>query len=145
MIFLKPANIWIRGIPIPLSSGAGIKSPKPFRRQQNHDSFAFDPVSTCSWKVVQNPRTYRLGSHNFPYDSCVDKYRHTYNQSANCCRIHFPATSMSAVVSCSATAKLTPKVSLRNPRTRLLWTPSPCRVARRNVAAKAEVTNGNGA
>lgn len=99
-----------------------------------------------SWKVVQNPRTYRLGSHNFPYDSCVDKYRHTYNQSANCCRIHFPATSMSAVVSCSATAKkLTPKVSLRNPRTRLLWTPSPCRVARRNVAAKAEVTNGNGA
>mmetsp|Transcript_12455 Transcript_12455/g.50037 ORF Transcript_12455/g.50037 Transcript_12455/m.50037 type:complete len:157 (-) Transcript_12455:1456-1926(-) len=52
---------------------------------------------------------------------------------------------MSAVVSSSATAKLTPKVSLRNPRTRLLWTPSPCRVARRNVAVKAEVTNGNGA
>ena len=145
MIFLKPANIWIRGIPIPLSSGAGIKSPKPFRRQQNHDSFAFDPVSTCLLGVVQNPRTYRLGSHNFPYDSCVDKYRHTYNQSASCCRIHFPATSMSAVVSSSATAKLTPKVSLRNPRTRLLWTPSPCRVARRKVAAKAEVTNGNGA
>ena len=125
------------------SSGAGIKSPKPFR-QQNHDSFAFDPVSTCLLGVVQNPRTYRLGSHNFPYDSCVDKYRHTYNQSASCCRIHFPATSMSPSSHLPRQRSLLRRF-LCNPRTRLLWTPSPCRVARRKVAAKAEVTNGNGA
>ena len=40
---------------IPPSSGAGIKSPKPIRRKQNHDCSAFDPVSTCLLEGCAKP------------------------------------------------------------------------------------------